>query len=306
MKKPTRSDLFSLASNRLRTDFEELRSIPHSGVKGTESEVLLRTFLNDHLPKRFTCNAGFLIDNEDNVSGHNDVIIYDALNCPLYRTSEESAIIPNDNVAAVIEVKSVLDKTRMAEAAEKIAEAKNLLKRRPQKTEAQRDELINWETLGVLFAYGSPLSMEKISEHYKKTILDKGIPHHIDYVFILDKAFLSLAADPYKKREWSPTVVYQIPPVEGMHLVVGAIETGEHTLSIFMSTLLAHLRFFRNFYSIPPFDWSTEKTGEKVRIDYLMSVSHEPDPNKRRFKLAIYQEEARKLIMGNDENTDST
>lgn len=294
--KPTRAEIFALAAKQLRQDFEELSVVVHSGVKGGEAEDLIKTFLNDHLPLRFRAVSGFIIDHEDNVSSHNDVIIYDAVNCPLYRASESAAIIPNDNVAAVIEVKSSLDKARLEEAGEKIAEAKALAKRKPAETIDSYDQLINYETLGLVFAYGTPLRLETLSRHYGNVVLAHEFPRHIDYVYVLDNAMLSLASDPKKSGQWNPAVLYQIPPLEGLHIATGAVELGEGVLDTFVTTLITHLRYFRQTVDQPPFNWGSERTGQQARIQYLTSVTHETNPGKRAILLAAYREEAKQLI----------
>jgi hypothetical protein len=113
MQQVTRQQIFAQAAKKLRQDFEELSTVPHAGLKGHEAEEIVRKFLKGHLPKRFDVGSGFVIDPGDNVSKQTDLIIYDALNCPVYRASENAAIIPSDNVASVIEVKSRLGKDAM-------------------------------------------------------------------------------------------------------------------------------------------------------------------------------------------------
>jgi len=112
MNKLIRQKIFDQASKKLRQDFESLAVIPHRGAKGGEAERLVREFLNRHLPGRFKAGAGFVADKTGNVSRQIDVVSYDAINCPLCRWSEEAASFPADNVAAVVEVKSSLDKVR--------------------------------------------------------------------------------------------------------------------------------------------------------------------------------------------------
>ena len=104
----SRQSIFEKASAKLRQDFDELYSVPHSALKGSEAEKIIRNFLNNHLPKRFSAGAGFIIDPSDLISRQTDVVIYDAIHCPMYRASEDAAIFPSTNVAAVVEVKSVL------------------------------------------------------------------------------------------------------------------------------------------------------------------------------------------------------
>ena len=130
MEKPTISALFNDAAKKLRSDFEYIRSSnPHAGEKGTEVEEILRTFFNQHLPQRFRAASGFIIDNENNISGQTDVIIYDALVSPVYRYSDKTLILPVDTVASVVEVKSRLNKGDLEDAYKKIASCKSLKKR---------------------------------------------------------------------------------------------------------------------------------------------------------------------------------
>ena len=96
----SRQSIFEKASAKLRQDFDELYSVPHSALKGSEAEKIIRNFLNNHLPKRFSAGAGFIIDPSDRISRQTDVVIYDAIHCPMYRASEDAAIFPSTNVAA--------------------------------------------------------------------------------------------------------------------------------------------------------------------------------------------------------------
>lgn len=162
MVNPTRQTIFSQAARKLRHDFEELSVVPHSGLKGYQAEKIIRDFLNDHLPKRFSAGAGFIIDPYDNISKQTDVVIYDALNCPVYRASDEAAIFPSSNVAAVVEVKSSLDKERLEEAFNNVLKAKQLVKYRLPESPFP----ITSQTLGCLFAFSSSLTLDKITEHY--------------------------------------------------------------------------------------------------------------------------------------------
>src|SRR5258708_17609650 len=128
MTKISRQQIFAQAAKKLRQDFRELSTVPHSALKGQEAEDLVRGFLVGHLPKRFDVGSGFIIDPDNSLSKQSDVIIYDAYNCPVYRVSDNAAIFPSDNVAAVVEVKARLDKEKLSEAFENIAPVKSLAK----------------------------------------------------------------------------------------------------------------------------------------------------------------------------------
>ena len=69
-------DLFKEAGKHLRNEFESIKaSNPHYGERGTETELILIEFLNDHLPKRFNATSGIIVDNQNNISKQTDVII---------------------------------------------------------------------------------------------------------------------------------------------------------------------------------------------------------------------------------------
>jgi hypothetical protein len=90
---PTRAEIFERAAHKLRADFEELANVPHRGEKGSAAERLVRRFLNEHLPRRFAAEGGFIIDSADNVSKQMDVIVYELSTAPftgLTRTRESS------------------------------------------------------------------------------------------------------------------------------------------------------------------------------------------------------------------------
>jgi hypothetical protein len=190
MPQVTRQEIFAQAAKKLRQDFAELAVVPHSGLKGGEAEEIVRKFLRGHLPKRFDVGSGIIIDVQDKLSKQIDVIIYDAFNCPVYRASPTAAIIPSDNVAAVIEVKSHLDKERLREAFENASSVKSLVKTPPP----DMPMLITAQTLCFVFAFETSLTLEKLSEHYCEFARKYNLGRHIDAVMVLDKGLINLAA----------------------------------------------------------------------------------------------------------------
>ena len=101
----SRQSIFELATQEGKTSYE-LYSVPHSALKGAEAGENHKKFLNTDLKKIFT-GLGLVIDPSDRISRQTDVVIYDAIHCPVYRASEEAAIFPSTNVAAVVEVNSI-------------------------------------------------------------------------------------------------------------------------------------------------------------------------------------------------------
>jgi hypothetical protein len=289
---PTRDGIFALAAAKLRQDFLGLRVVPHRGLKGDEASRLVRDFLNGHLPKRFSAGSGFILDRRDKISKQTDVVIYDAINCPVYRTSDEAAIFPADNVAAVVEVKSRLDGEKLAEAWGNIAAAKSLAK-----TKAPEGPfLVQSQTFGCVFAFESAISVDTLVGHYRKLLVAHGLGQHIDLVLVFDEAVLTLAAKP-RGLDWS-TCIFEGPGgpgAEGSHLGVAALQLGEASLDGFLRLLLAQLIFFRGIVDHPGFG----SPGRQMKVWYLTSITMEQDPEKKTLKLREYRADAESEMKGN-------
>jgi hypothetical protein len=294
MTKITRQTIFAQASCKLRQDFEELSTVPHNALKGAQAEKLVRLFLQAHLPKRFDVGAGFIIDPLDQVSKQTDVIVYDALNCPVYRASEDAAIFPSNNVAAVVEVKSRLDKNELESAFKNILEAKRLAKTPPPPFPI----MMTSQTLGCLFAFRSTISLDKISEHYEELVRHYGIGDHIDMVIVLDQGTLSVHSKP-QNRPWG---MYfhegkggQM--AEGMHFAAVVDELGVDSLDAFLRFLLTQLTFFRGIVDHPGFDWTVNGPYPPLRRRFLCTVCTETDPVLRAAKAKEYEQQVREEFM---------
>jgi hypothetical protein len=291
----TRQQIFAQAAKKLRNEFDELSTVPHNALKGHEAEKLVRRFLENHIPKRFDVGSGFIIDQLDNLSKQSDVIIYDAFNCPVYRASEDAAILPSDNVAAVVEVKATLDKEKLSSALENIWASKSLAK---TKTPDPRIALITYQTLGFVFAFESPLTLSTLASHYATLIRSKGIGRHIDAILVLDRGLITLGTKP-RGLPWTNTIVEGLggPATEGAHVGVVAQEFGNDSLDVFLRFMLTHLIHFRPFVGLPGFDWTKTEAKGMGSIEYLTSITHETDPKKREENLQKYAAEAAKDFM---------
>jgi hypothetical protein len=159
------------------------------------------------LPKRFDVGAGFIIDRLDNVSKQTDVIIYDALNCPVYRASQDAGVFPSDNVAATVEVKSCLDKDQLFAAFENILATKRLAKTPPPEFPG----FITAQTMGCVFAFKSSITFEKICEHYTELLRTRGIGNHIDIILVLDKGIVMVWSKPPMFNKWGDIFTKESP-----------------------------------------------------------------------------------------------
>ncbi|HYF84283.1 MAG TPA: DUF6602 domain-containing protein [Clostridia bacterium] len=244
-------NLFIEAGKQLRYDFEEIKKDnPHYGESGAEAEVILRDFLNDHLPKRFAADTGCVIDDESNISMQTDIIIYDALNSPIYRKGKRVLILPNDNVASVIEVKSKLNKEELKDAAKKIASAK-ALKKTPVNDGDQpvtMSPLVIEKTFGVVFAYESYTSLNTLSENLIEINAEYPSSQWIDMIVVLDKGIIGYTIQtPFSKNMggWFAGNCDDNFLIAPFYVHLGKSELGELTLNKFFSDLIIRLSFYR-------------------------------------------------------------
>jgi hypothetical protein len=290
METPTRQKIFQMAARKLRQDFQELQNVPHAGERGGEAEKLIKTFLRNHIPRRFDVGSGFILDRKDNVSRQTDVIIFDALNCPTYRVSDSAAIYPSNNVAAVVEVKSRLDSRELEDALTKIASVKSLTKT----LSPEGSTLAVNQTHGSIFAFESAITLDTIQETYVKAIMKNGLGHHADLICVLDKGLITPVAKP-RGGEWGIAFMEGLGGAdgEGTHLGIATHQLGDLSLDAFLRLILANLTFFRNVVDHPGVGWGAHLPMGMIKIVYLTSISNDTDPIRRQQKMAEYAAEVR-------------
>lgn len=120
--------LFASIEATMLARFREAGFIKHAGDKGENREHILREFLVAHLPKKYGVTKGEIITKNGQHSHSADIIIYDAVNCPILY-SEKTSIVPIEGVYGVIEVKSSLSKAEFIGAARQIESFKHLAPR---------------------------------------------------------------------------------------------------------------------------------------------------------------------------------
>lgn len=120
--------LFSSIEATILARFREAGFVKHAGDKGENREHILREFLSKHLPARYGVAKGEIITKNGERSHSADIIIYDAINCPVLY-SEKTSIIPIEGVYGIIEVKSTLSKDEFLDAARKVGAFKKLAPR---------------------------------------------------------------------------------------------------------------------------------------------------------------------------------
>ena len=110
-------NFFQTVSRQMEEEIKTIgKEILHSGMKGNSGEEIIRQFLKKYLPKKFSIAQGKVVDFAGNESRQIDIIIYDAFHTIPFYTDETNSIIPVENVCAVIEVKTVLNKAKLIES----------------------------------------------------------------------------------------------------------------------------------------------------------------------------------------------
>lgn len=121
-------ELFASIEVTMLARFRAAGFVKHAGDKGENREHILREFLVNHLPKKYGVTKGEVITKSGQHSHSADIIIYDAVNCPVLY-SEKTSIVPVEGVYGVIEVKSSLSKAEFIGAARQIESFKRLAPR---------------------------------------------------------------------------------------------------------------------------------------------------------------------------------
>ncbi|MDA2461102.1 hypothetical protein PDN45_13120 [Bacillus cereus] len=167
------------AAKNLMNEFEASKAVHHHGLKGDIREnAVIKTFLSKHLPQKYNIGSGVIVNAESDQSRQQDIIIYDAFNCPLLHNEENTKIVPIENVYSTIEVKSTLTKSELKKCIENIKSVKSLS---------------NPNTLpsGFVFGFQSDSSIENVCENLIELNAEVPPQHQINAVCILDKGLIA-------------------------------------------------------------------------------------------------------------------
>lgn len=176
-------------AKKLKIDFDGVtRQIKHNGVKGSAREDLLKDYLRDLLPNKYSISSGIIIDFNQNQSKQQDFIIHDAFNCPSFFKTDSNTILPIESIYATIEIKSTLNYDTLKQSVENIESVRKLHKL-PNRNIISNDYNEQYP-LGFVFAYSSDYSLEQIQ--MKLFELNKSVDgrHQISIVCVLDKGLI--------------------------------------------------------------------------------------------------------------------
>ena len=118
-KQPNLENLFESWSAEFSSKISRVNDLigsHHRPSVGSYREVLFRNFLKSFLPKDWNISTGFVIGDEGQVSRQQDVIIWKSSETLPFLNEGDFAIVPQNAVLALIEVKSFLDRKELKNA----------------------------------------------------------------------------------------------------------------------------------------------------------------------------------------------
>jgi len=183
-------ELFRSWSESMIAPLRALRQIPHSGEKGSAVEQVFRQILTHHLPGRFSVGSGFVLGVSPARSRQLDVVVYDALDCPIMLSSEVG-LYPVDSVVAAFEVTTNLDAGKLRKDCETLAGFRTLALSSPRPPHAG---LADPAPLGFCVGFGTDLDLKRLAEEFYSIVSarwrdDEG-PQLPNGVLVLDKGVL--------------------------------------------------------------------------------------------------------------------
>jgi len=235
----------------MRVDFQQITDqITHPGDKGVSREDILRRFLKEYLPERFGVGSGQVVDAFGSPpSAQQDIVIYDALDCPLLYANERTQIFPCESVYAVIQVRSSIDTGGIKRCAEQIASCKRLQKQPPERVLGGGLEISDEPipTLGAVFAFSTRNTLQTLAHALLQWNSDIEEAIQTNMVCVLNRAILDY-----------------LPEHEGAKTVLICHAKGD-ALLFFYSRLFAFLRRF----SPLPFDISEYIQEFNVNVEWI-------------------------------------
>lgn len=173
-------DLLASNAERMRVQLE-LQLIDHPGELGRDREKVIRSFLRKHLSKRYIVSTGFVFDATGRVSDQIDVIIADALVCPVFKTAGGVRFFPCEAVVAAGQVKSSMtSESVMREALENLETVKDLDRSAGGHSHAEDsddplDQLFNHkhQIFTFLFVTGRTLVRETAQQRLMEFVIER-------------------------------------------------------------------------------------------------------------------------------------
>ncbi len=176
-------------AKKLKIDFDGItKQIEHNGVKGSAREDLLKDYIKNLLPEKYSISSGIIIDNNQTQSKQQDFIIHDSFNCPSFFKTNSNSILPIESVYATIEIKSTLDYHTLEQSAKNIESVRTLNKLPNINNSKNLYDCVY--PLGFVFAYSSTYTLEQIQKKLFEINKHIDVRHQISIICILDKGLI--------------------------------------------------------------------------------------------------------------------
>lgn len=233
----------------LKSKFGVGATAGHSISKGTPREFFVSEFLRAHIPEDLSIGMGEVIDARSK-SGErrpqHDIVIYKSAYPKLDLGANISAFFV-ESVVAVIEVKSVLDKAGVQQAARASQYLKGLS---PSHYETFRTSRVRMVPSSYIFSYGGPKSLATVVDWVRESYSDLSLSETrfgafdrrrdqtavaLDGIFILDLGCFLCDNSPFRFRD---RVYCQSKELERYYDWVRVVDENNVLLYLF-STLLA-------------------------------------------------------------------
>ena len=145
---------------KIIAELDLITSIHHNGERGRECEEVVKNFLKDYIPDKFTIASGFVY-TESSISNQCDIMIYDSFNYPVLFSGYANKIIYHESLKANIECSTLLSKDKIKNDNLKFTNLQNAFNR-----DEKLKSTLNYKApLKVLFTYKSNISSkEKVLE----------------------------------------------------------------------------------------------------------------------------------------------
>jgi hypothetical protein len=257
---------FAAISKSLLAYYEAARaSIKHDAGLGAALEEQFRSFLRNHLPRRYGVSSGEVAAFYRERSGQRDIIIYDALeHQPIW--PGEYRVFPIENVYAVLEITTTLTKQKLKKDALKIREVKRLVRDWESTTACTLDgKLVKMPApipYGAIVAFGCNQSLEAVKSWVED--LDKVIiqpRERVNLICILGQGLIT---------RWSPDrfkeVIYP-HQIQGNE-EVWTLEEAENTLLEFIDRLIKAM----NSMILRPVDLRKYFSGYRLIGEHVVRV----------------------------------
>lgn len=235
--------------DKILSELELVYILNQNAEKGREAEEILKSFLKEYLPKRFSVTTGF-IQSDSGMSSQCDIIIYDPNNIAPIFSGYINKLINIITLRAVIECKMVLDETKFSDTNKRLANIKNLYRQ-----DGYIQEHLKSEPLTILFAYKS--SKKEINDFVD--MINKLEDKNIDLIFCADKGMFFLNNGVYAN----------VNPIEFYGITTDGYNASreKHGFAIFYSYLMDKLESIECNYK--NYNRILNYTNSAIHLDYI-------------------------------------